>query len=44
MNWAVCIAVNLKHPRERQHWTLAHEYGHFLTERYRANVVPAPVL
>ena len=34
-----CIAVNLKHPRERQHWTLAHEYGHFLTERYRANVV-----
>ena len=34
-----CIAVNLKHPRERQNWTLAHEYGHFLTERYRANIV-----
>ena len=34
-----CIAVNLKHPRERQNWTVAHEYGHFLTERYRANIV-----
>ncbi len=34
-----CIAVNTQHPRERQNWTLAHEYGHFLTERYRAYVV-----
>ena len=28
-----CVAVNRKHPLERQRWTLAHEYGHFLTNR-----------
>lgn len=27
-----CIGVNAKHPFERQRWTLAHEYGHFLTK------------
>lgn len=30
-----CIAVNGHHPRERQLWTIAHDYAHFLTERDR---------
>lgn len=33
-----CIAVNAKHPLERRRWTLAHEYGHFLTSRYHSEV------
>ncbi len=33
-----CIAVNGNHPPERQHWTLAHEYAHFLTDRSRPEI------
>ena len=33
-----CIAVNSKHPQERRRWTMAHEYGHFLTSRYRSEI------
>lgn len=33
-----CIAVNLCHPAERRQTSLAHEYGHFLTARYRPEV------
>lgn len=33
-----CVAVNARHPHERQRWTLAHEYGHFLTSRWSAEV------
>ncbi len=33
-----CIAVNAVHPQERQRWSLAHEYGHFLTSRFRSEV------
>lgn len=33
-----CILVNRVHPRERRRWTMAHEYGHFLTERDRPGV------
>jgi Zn-dependent peptidase ImmA (M78 family)/transcriptional regulator with XRE-family HTH domain len=33
-----CIAINAKHPLERQRWSLAHEYGHFLTRRYKSEV------
>jgi Zn-dependent peptidase ImmA (M78 family)/transcriptional regulator with XRE-family HTH domain len=33
-----CIAVNLGHSLERRRESLAHEYGHFLTARYRAEV------
>lgn len=33
-----CIAVNRKHPEERRRWTAAHEYGHFLSDRYRAEI------
>lgn len=33
-----CVAVNARHPRERQRWSLSHEFGHFLTTRSRAEV------
>lgn len=33
-----CIAVNAGHPEERRRWTAAHEYGHFLTDRYRPEI------
>jgi transcriptional regulator with XRE-family HTH domain len=33
-----CVAINAKHPAERQRWSLAHEYGHFLTARYRPEI------
>jgi Zn-dependent peptidase ImmA (M78 family)/transcriptional regulator with XRE-family HTH domain len=33
-----CVAVNANHPHERQRWTLAHEYWHFLTNRFRAEI------
>ena len=33
-----CIAVNARHPQDRQRWSLAHEYGHFLTKRFRSEV------
>ncbi|MFO7633931.1 MAG: XRE family transcriptional regulator [Caldilinea sp.] len=35
-----CIAVNRLHPEERRRWTLAHEYGHFLADRQRADALP----
>jgi len=28
-----CIAINASHPEERRHWSLAHEYLHFLAHR-----------
>jgi Zn-dependent peptidase ImmA (M78 family) len=33
-----CIGINAKHPRDRRNWSLAHEYGHFLTNRFRAEI------
>lgn len=33
-----CVGINLNHPRDRRHWTLAHEYAHFLTTRYTPEV------
>jgi Zn-dependent peptidase ImmA (M78 family)/DNA-binding XRE family transcriptional regulator len=33
-----CIAVNLHHPAERRRASLAHEFGHFLTGRYRPEI------
>ncbi|RAL68823.1 Transcriptional regulator [Dehalococcoides mccartyi] len=33
-----CIAINSAHPEERRRWSLAHEYGHFLTKRFRPEV------
>ena len=33
-----CIAVNSLHPEERRRWSLAHDYGHFLGDRYKPTV------
>ena len=33
-----CMAVNLHHPAERRRASLAHEFGHFLTARYRPEI------
>lgn len=33
-----CIAVNLLHPAERRRASMAHEFGHFLTDRYRSEI------
>jgi Zn-dependent peptidase ImmA (M78 family)/transcriptional regulator with XRE-family HTH domain len=33
-----CIGINSNHPRDRRNWSLAHEYGHFLTNRYQPEV------
>ena len=32
------LAINANHPRERQRWSLAREYAHFLTDRYRPEI------
>ena len=33
-----CIAVNAYHPEERRRWSMAHEYGHFLTSRFQSEI------
>jgi Zn-dependent peptidase ImmA (M78 family)/DNA-binding XRE family transcriptional regulator len=33
-----CIGINYNHPRDRRHWSLAHEFGHFLTTRYQVEI------
>ena len=33
-----CIAVNALHPQERRRWSMAHEYGHFLTSRFHSEI------
>ena len=33
-----CIALNARHPEERRRWSMAHEYGHFLTTRFQSEV------
>ncbi len=33
-----CIAVNAHHPEERRRWSAIHEYGHFLIERFKAEI------
>lgn len=37
-----CIAVNSNHPEERRRWTATHEYAHFLTDRFRAEITALP--
>lgn len=34
-----CIALNVDHSAERRRQTLTHEYGHFLTSRFRSEVL-----
>jgi len=33
-----CILVNGSHPQTRQNWSMAHEYAHFLMDRYKEDV------
>lgn len=33
-----CIGLNSRHPHERQRWSLAHEYGHFLLHRATSEI------
>ncbi|MGH2616435.1 MAG: ImmA/IrrE family metallo-endopeptidase, partial [Thermomicrobiales bacterium] len=33
-----CIAVNANHPEERRRWSAAHEYAHFLTDRFKPDM------
>lgn len=33
-----CVMLNYGHPSRRKNWSLAHEYGHFLGDRFRASV------
>ena len=33
-----CIAVNARHPAQRRRWSIAHEYGHFLTNRFQSEI------
>ena len=33
-----CVAINGQHPEPRRRWSTAHEYGHFLTTRYEADI------
>jgi Zn-dependent peptidase ImmA (M78 family)/transcriptional regulator with XRE-family HTH domain len=37
-NFGYCILINRSHPRDKRRWTIAHEYGHFLTDRDRPGV------
>lgn len=30
-----CIAVSANHPEARRRWSLSHDYGHFLTNRFK---------
>ena len=39
--YGACIAINALHPFERQRWSLAHEYAHFLAQR---NITEATML
>lgn len=33
-----CIAVNISHPPERRRQSTSHEYGHFLSSRFRSEI------
>ena len=33
IEYGACVAINSRHPFERQRWSLAHEYAHFLAQR-----------
>ncbi len=33
-----CIGINSNHPRDRRNWSLGHEFGHYLTTRYQAEI------
>lgn len=33
-----CVLANGSHPKTRQNWSMAHEYAHFLTDRYKEDI------
>jgi Zn-dependent peptidase ImmA (M78 family)/DNA-binding XRE family transcriptional regulator len=33
-----CMMINSRHPRERQHASLAHEYGHVIADRHKPGI------
>jgi Zn-dependent peptidase ImmA (M78 family)/DNA-binding XRE family transcriptional regulator len=33
-----CILINGNHPTTRQNWSMAHEYAHFLTDRFKEEI------
>lgn len=33
-----CVAINGNHPDDRGHWSLAHEFAHFLTTRHQSEI------
>jgi Zn-dependent peptidase ImmA (M78 family)/DNA-binding XRE family transcriptional regulator len=33
-----CIGINSNHPRDRRNWSLGHEFGHYLTNRYQTEI------
>lgn len=37
-SYGACIGINASHPGERQRWSLAHEYAHFLAQRSKTEV------
>jgi Zn-dependent peptidase ImmA (M78 family)/DNA-binding XRE family transcriptional regulator len=37
-NFGYCVLINRNHPPERQRMSLAHEYAHFLIDRYRPGI------
>lgn len=39
-----CVTVNKSQPPERQRWSLGHELGHFLTNRFHADVLESDEL
>jgi Zn-dependent peptidase ImmA (M78 family)/DNA-binding XRE family transcriptional regulator len=38
VTYGACIGINAGHPGERQRWSLAHEYAHFLAQRSKTEV------
>jgi Zn-dependent peptidase ImmA (M78 family)/transcriptional regulator with XRE-family HTH domain len=37
-DFGYCILVNSLHPSDRRRWTIAHEYGHFLSDRDKPGI------
>lgn len=37
-SYGACIGINASHPGERQRWSLAHDYAHFLAQRSKTEV------
>ena len=37
--FGACVGVNAAHPRERQRWSLLHEFGHFLRDREAGDIL-----